>query len=227
MLKDKIVEIEKRELYMSEFDQKVNELKNIIEILEHCKIKVQINFSVGEIGEEQYRRQIEIYDAGIKSLRMEMESLGKGFARKSVRPEKGFHFYEGIGKPTGQIALSLEDFAKKVRMVSIVSLEFHQDRGDFAKWIRDIFDENSLVATIENLKERGENLRRKIAEITERFEQDCNLPCPNCGKEVSPQKTWKMARRKKEGESLQLTLGYYKCPNCGKIFRKVLSKEMV
>ncbi|MFQ6094874.1 MAG: CdvA-like protein, partial [Candidatus Bathyarchaeia archaeon] len=187
-VKEEIAMIEKKtELQAHEAAKRVDELRNVIQILERHLINLEINFSAGEIDEEQFKREKEIYASGIKSLGMEMESLErtlKGFPREEVEPEKGFHFYEGVGKPTGQVALSLEDFAKKARTVSIVCLEFHQERGDFANWIRDVFNEYSLAERIEKLKERGEKLRKKIIDTIEGPEQQYTFPCPNCGKVV-------------------------------------------
>lgn len=231
-VEEEIAETEKwRELQVHQTAQTVDRLKNIAEILERHLSKVEIDFSVGEIDEEQFKREKEIYDSGIKYLRMETESLERAFkmfSRKKVSPKKGFHFYEGIGRPTGQIALNLEDFAKKTRTIPLVCLEFHQERGDFANWIRDVFNEHSLAETIEKLKERGENLRRKIIEVIEGPEQSYTFPCPKCGKETAPKKTWKMAGRpNRAGKRLQLTIGHYKCPNCGKSFRKALAKDRI
>ncbi|UCD27211.1 MAG: chorismate-binding protein [Candidatus Bathyarchaeota archaeon] len=52
--------------------------------------------------------------------------------------------------------------------------------------------------------------------------------CPKCGAEAEPVKTWKMAGRpSRTGEKLQLTIGFYKCDNCKKPFRKAIKKEKI
>jgi len=57
----------------------------------------------------------------------------------------------------------------------------------------------------------------------------CMAKCPKCGKDVSkPRKTWKMAGRPdKSGKRLQLEIGLFDCPKCGKTFRSALSKKKI
>jgi len=50
--------------------------------------------------------------------------------------------------------------------------------------------------------------------------------CPQCGKEVQPKKTWKMAGRPdKSGKRTELTIGLCEC--CGKTFRATLDKKKI
>ncbi len=228
---DEIGNIEERKsVYSRELAQRVKELENLIEIMKQYQAKVQIGFSAGEISEQQFKREKEIFESGTKELRREMESLQKAtrrFARK-VRPEEGFLFYEGIGKPTGRIALSLEHFGKEVEQVPIISLEFHQERGDFARWIREIFGDHSVADKIEKIKEKGEKLRGRIVATIEGSENSQLSPCPNCGERISAKKTWKMTGRpSKAGKRVQLTIGHYRCRHCDKSFRRVIAKEAI
>jgi hypothetical protein len=51
--------------------------------------------------------------------------------------------------------------------------------------------------------------------------------CPTCKKLIEPKKTWKMAGRPdKNGQRLQLHIGFYNCPKDG-TFRKVLDKKKI
>ncbi len=145
--------------------------------------------------------------------------------KKGVASESGFHFYEDIDKPLHEAAFGLEDFSEKIRKVTVVSLDFHQKRGDFARWIRHVFKETQLAEKIEKIFKTGEDLRR---ELLNALSNPHTAECPKCGTQTNPRKTWKMAGRpSKTGEILQLTIGYYKCPKCNKAFRKAITKEKI
>lgn len=55
------------------------------------------------------------------------------------------------------------------------------------------------------------------------------VKCPRCEVEVAtPRKSWKMAGRPdKMGKRTELTIGLFDCPQCNKVFRKVLSKRKI
>jgi len=144
--------------------------------------------------------------------------------KKEVTREWGFYFYENIGKPLYEVALNPQDLKEKIRKVSAASLEFHQKRGDFAKWIRDVFKDVRLAEAIEKIDKTGEDLRRELLNSL----GPEKAACPRCGIETNPVKTWKMAGKpSKTGKRLQLTIGYYKCPKCNKAFRRVIAKEEI
>lgn len=145
--------------------------------------------------------------------------------KKEIAREWGFYFYEDIGKPLYEVAFNPQDLREKIRKVPAASLEFHQKRGDLAKWIRDVFKDIQLAEAIEKIDRTGEDLRK---ELLNSFGSPEKAACPRCGIETSPVKTWKMAGRpSKTGERLQLTIGHYKCSECDKTFRKVLAKEKI
>jgi len=145
--------------------------------------------------------------------------------KKEVASEWGFYFYEDVNKPLFEAAFNLEDFWEKIRKIPVASLEFHQKRGDFARWIRDVFKETQLAERIEKIYSIGEDLRRELSNARHNPEI---AECPQCGTRTGPVKTWKMAGRpSKTGERLQLTIGFYKCNNCKKTFRKAIKKEKI
>ena len=147
---------------------------------------------------------------------------------KTVSPDKGFHFFEEIGKPTGKVALSLKDFTVKLKEIPITSIEFHQKRGDFAKWIRNIFEATTLADAIERIKTTGEDLRKQLIETITQSEKPILVNCPKCGTATTPTRTWSIiGKAVKTGIRPKLTLGSFKCPNCGKAFRQTLAKEQI
>jgi len=87
---------------------------------------------------------------------------------KAITPvpkETAFHFYTGIGHPTGFSAESLKDFYKIVKQVAAESLEFHLYRGDFENWIKAAFEDAALARELASLKSanvKGEELRKEI-----------------------------------------------------------------
>jgi Mn-dependent DtxR family transcriptional regulator len=81
-----------------------------------------------------------------------------------------FHFYTGMGQPTGFAAKSLEDFYEKVKQVAVDSLEFHLYRGDFENWIRSAFKDTAFADEFKNMQKmqlKGENLRKEILRSAE------------------------------------------------------------
>ena len=83
--------------------------------------------------------------------------------------EKGFHFFTNSGNYTGITATSLHEFVAKLRIVSILSVEYHFRRHDFSRWIREVIGDVELAAEIESLENGSspERLRTEIVEIVQ------------------------------------------------------------
>jgi DNA-binding transcriptional ArsR family regulator len=80
-----------------------------------------------------------------------------------------FHFYRGLGNPLNLYANSLQDFCDKILKVSVDSIEFHLNRGDFESWFTGRGDAE-LTRKIALLKEKrivGEELRSRLHDIVE------------------------------------------------------------
>ncbi|MFQ6064695.1 MAG: hypothetical protein ACE5L6_04385 [Candidatus Bathyarchaeia archaeon] len=145
--------------------------------------------------------------------------------KERVASESTFNFYKDVGKPLHKVAFNPQDLRKKIKRVPVASLEFHQKRGNFAKWIRNVFKDTQLAEAIEKIDKTGEDLRRALLNS---FSSSNKAACPSCGTKTSPAKTWKMAGRpSRTGERLQLTIAHYKCPKCTKTFRKAIAKEKI
>jgi hypothetical protein len=92
----------------------------------------------------------------------------------SVPYERGFHFFSGVGKYTGETAVNLFSFLEELRTIEPQSLRFHFERGDFQKWIAEILGDQNLAERISALdsKASDENLKRDLLRIVQiRFEE--------------------------------------------------------
>ncbi len=81
-----------------------------------------------------------------------------------------FHFYIGIGQPTGQTAKSISEFCERAEQVELASLEFHLSRGDFENWIKAAFNDLVLVEEVSKMRVaelKGEDLRKKLVNAVE------------------------------------------------------------
>jgi hypothetical protein len=76
------------------------------------------------------------------------EGTGKD-AQKKLTFEEAFHFKTDEDGYTGIVATSLYDLASKLETIPLDSIIFHYYRGDFQKWIRDVFGDNELAEQID------------------------------------------------------------------------------
>jgi hypothetical protein len=88
---------------------------------------------------------------------------------RTVQYEKGFHFYSALGNFSGETATSLDDFEKKLQIVSADSVNFHLQRGDFQKWIEDTLGDRELAKRVSLVKLTlpVENLRKELLAIVQ------------------------------------------------------------
>jgi Asp-tRNA(Asn)/Glu-tRNA(Gln) amidotransferase C subunit len=89
----------------------------------------------------------------------------------SVPEEKRFQFFTDLNKPTGIYATSIYDFLDTLKKVDLESLEFHVERNDFSRWLREVVGDNSLADDFEKqhaLDMSGEKIRSNLVEITEK-----------------------------------------------------------
>ena len=97
---------------------------------------------------------------------------------RKVPYQEGFRFSRGIGDYTGQVALSLEDFAEMLRWVDSKSIDFHMGRRDFEKWVQYIFGDDELAHAINRRTVfQGENLRNELVTlVTEHVDELKKMP---------------------------------------------------
>ena len=94
---------------------------------------------------------------------------------RTLSRKNAFYFFTSVGNYTGKRAMSLEEFAKKVREVETASLEFHFYRRDFEKWTTEILEDSELTKRIRSVKllgPVGNNLRDQLDfAISKRLEE--------------------------------------------------------
>jgi hypothetical protein len=83
-----------------------------------------------------------------------------------VPTEQEFRFYTAVNKYTGESAASLEIFAEKLEAISIDSVKFHFQTGDFQEWIQHSVGDYVLAKEIRQTSNQlpNEDLREKLLE---------------------------------------------------------------
>lgn len=98
----------------------------------------------------QKSRGLEVDTEAIKILR-------------TIKDGEVFHFYDAVGKPTGEIARGLSHFLEKMKTVKSESLVFHLQRKDFQKWIKKTLGDSKLARRIGRIPpSHDDELRIKI-----------------------------------------------------------------
>lgn len=76
--------------------------------------------------------------------------------------EKGFHFCTDGGNYTGITAVSLADLVEKLKTIDSDSLDFHIQRNDFQKWVKDLFCDEELAWKIDRINHFEDKLRQRL-----------------------------------------------------------------
>ena len=92
---------------------------------------------------------------------------------RKVPNQEGFYFARGIGDYTGQVATCLADFAEILLTVDSKSVEFHMERRDFERWIRNVFGDEELAQNVSRtVSLLSENHRNELVLIaTKRLDE--------------------------------------------------------
>lgn len=80
----------------------------------------------------------------------------------TVAYERAFYFYNGVGKPNGDFAVSLSDFCSKINVVSAESLAFHLKRRDFQNWISEVIGDVELAKRMDKIRVKDNALRSTL-----------------------------------------------------------------
>jgi len=78
---------------------------------------------------------------------------------------KGFTFFYEFARPTEWTVHSLKEFFSVLKVVDLKSVQFHMERGDFERWLRQVVGDDKLSYELVNIsceKLSGEFLRERI-----------------------------------------------------------------
>ena len=103
------------------------------------------------------------------------EALSVSRVLRELTKNEAFYFFTSLGDYTGECAISLGDFVRKIKEVDTKSIEFHLSRGDFENWFTQTLEDKELAKEIRNLQKQnltGESLRQKLhSTVSRRHEQ--------------------------------------------------------
>jgi hypothetical protein len=100
-----------------------------------------------------------------QALEVDVEAVR---AVRTVGNQEAFYFYEGIGKPTGEVARSLFDFLDILKIVKSESLVFHLERKDFQNWVENVIGDKKLAEKLGRISSsEHDNVRMKICNNVE------------------------------------------------------------
>ena len=110
----------------------------------------------------------------IKVMSQILESVDVSKILRTVPYENSFQFCTNVGVYTNVAAASLLDFAEKLNVVDVVSVEFHYPRGDFQFWITKTLGDEVLGNRMCLIKRdvHWEQLREELLRlVTERINE--------------------------------------------------------
>ncbi|MCD6529799.1 glycoside hydrolase family 57 protein [Candidatus Bathyarchaeota archaeon] len=105
-------------------------------------------------------------------LKTRLEETGRREARFlfPAPPDKAFIFCRGFARPMNLRVRSLHDLISALKSVDVKSIEFHNERGDFGRWVRHVIGDVELAETLDEIASRGfmgEKLRGRLIEALE------------------------------------------------------------
>jgi len=95
-----------------------------------------------------------------------------------IPENRAFYFYINENIYTGRVAYNIKDFLEIIKTIDVNAIEFHVQRKDFEKWIREVFVDEEFakeVAEIGMLRISGENLRERLYEVVDKKHKMLNL----------------------------------------------------
>jgi hypothetical protein len=97
------------------------------------------------------------------------ESLQRSLSKEEISKilgtvtyDRAFYFYNGVGKPNGEFAVSLSDFCSKINVVNSESLAFHLKRRDFQNWLSEVIGDTDLAKRLDKIKVKNNALKSTL-----------------------------------------------------------------
>jgi predicted transcriptional regulator len=156
----------------------IEEQLKVLKVLNEVTSRLDLNEFARMVGlnpNQTIEHMQELVKAGL------VKKVGNGYgitekgrailkAFTQVPRDMEFHFYTGIGQPTGFAAKSLKDFYEIVKQVAVDSLEFHLYREDFENWMKTALKDALFADEFAKMRKaelKGENLRKEIIKAAE------------------------------------------------------------
>jgi len=119
-----------------------------------------------------YSRILSDLEARIR-VELEKPELAAKRLLRRLPAGMGFTFSYDFIRNSGLTAHSLDEFVVVLKDVDVSSVNFHAEKGDFERWIRQVVGDDQLADEIADVKRlsktlKGEALRKKVLAVTVR-----------------------------------------------------------
>ncbi len=87
----------------------------------------------------------------------------------TVPHDRGFNFFTGLDRNTGETANNLETFGQKLEIINPDSVMFHFQRNDFQNWIKTTVGDDVLAERINHISLQFpvEDLRKELVKTVQ------------------------------------------------------------
>lgn len=112
---------------------------------------------------------ISDFEARILQELQKPELAAKWILRR-LPTDKGFTFFYEFARPTNVTTHDMFEFARALNMVTIQSLKYHTERGDFERWLSQVLGDKKLaekISSITSEKLVGKTLRKRLVTVVE------------------------------------------------------------
>ena len=108
----------------------------------------------------------------LKYADLKEQNISESKIRKilsTVPHDKGFNFFTGIDRNTGETANNLEIFGQKLEIINDESVMFHFRRNDFQNWIKTTVGDDVLAERINHISRQlsVEDLRNELVKTVQ------------------------------------------------------------